>query len=99
MSHTTAQLDELLAVPSLNLPARPRVERIDWYPFTDSIGDPALRITVVLDEQFGKGGPGWSQLKPIQEAIDRSLRNHGISDFPYIRFVTSEEFTAEKADR
>ena len=95
----TEQLDEILALPHLNLPDRPRVERIEWYPFTDSIGDPALRITVVLDEEFGKQGPQWSQLKPIQQVIDRALRDHGIADFPYIRFVTSKEFAAQLADR
>ncbi len=92
-------LEEILRSVSAGLPPRPRVAQIHGYPFTDSIGDPALRIVVVLDEEFGREGPEWSQLKPIQQAIDRALRERGITDFPYIRFITTTEFAAEHAVR
>ncbi len=93
------QLNEILEMVSTGLPPGPRVAQIHGYRFTDSIGDPALRIGVVLYEQYGKEGPRWAQLKPIQDAIDRALRDRGITDFPYIRFITREEFAAEQAAR
>lgn len=95
----TEPLREILERVRAGFPPRPRVAEIYGYPFTDSLGDPALRITVVLDEEFGAHGPDWLQLKPIQEAIHSALRNRGITDFPYVRFVTSQEVAADPAVR
>ena len=80
-------------------PPKPEVAEIQWQRDTDSRGDPALRIDVVLDEEFGREGPQWVELKPIQDAIRQALLDPGITDFAYLRFVTSQEFAAERTAR
>jgi hypothetical protein len=92
-------LDEILREVKDRLPPRPRVAEIYGYPYTDSLGDPAFRITVVLDEEFGKEGPKWAQLKPIQDAIFEAVDKRGVKDFPYVRFVTSRELAANPVAR
>jgi hypothetical protein len=97
MTPTTVKpetLNEILAQVRPQLPAEPRIAELYGYPFIDSLGDPAVRVTVVFAEDFGKEGPDWSQLKPIQDAIFQVLRDRGIEDFPYVRFVTSRELAA-----
>src|SRR5437660_850923 len=94
-----AQLDEILAEVRAHLPAEPQVAELYGYPYIDSLGDPAVRVTVVLANDFGKEGPEWSQLKPIKDAIFQALRDRDIEDFPYVRFVTSSELASNPEAR
>ncbi len=79
-------LKKALALPKLKLPGRPRVERVEFAQITDSIGDPALRITVVLDEATSDEEREWSRLAPVADAIRRALAAAEIDLWPYIRF-------------
>jgi hypothetical protein len=87
-------LDEVLDPKKLNLPAEPRVEEIKSRPFTDSIGDPALRVNVVI-EPFRIGERRWKYLEPIESEIFRALKEAGVDRWPYVRFVTAEELAQE----
>lgn len=93
------KLDEILAEVKTRLPAVPSVAEVYGYPFTDSLGDPAFRVTIVMAEDFAKEGPQWRQLKPIQDAVFDAFREHEMDAFPYVRFVTSREVAEEPALR
>jgi len=89
MANATETLDRR----KLNLPEHPLVESIDVQEYVDSIGDPALRITVVLADRLQKRDYAWSELGPIQDEIFRALRAVGDTRFPYVSFVGASELT------
>ena len=93
------KLDEILAEVRNRLPTEPEVAELYGYPFTDSLGDPAFRVTVVFKNDFGKEGPKWVQLKPFQDLIFEALEEDYPEVFPYVRFVTSRELAEEPAAR
>lgn len=94
-----SQSDDVMNALRDELRARPQVEELEWSRIIDSLGDPAYWITVVLNGRSGDWDRRWSELKPIKNAISARFREAGITDFPYVRFVTSDEFAAEKAAR
>lgn len=92
-------ISEALNPTKLSLPARPRVEEIQWWEFTDQIGEDALRVVVVLDADTTTEERGWLRLKPIEDAIFDRIRAYEISLYPYIRFVTRTELELEKVGK
>jgi hypothetical protein len=85
--------------PRLDLPPKPPIERIEWEEFTESVGDPALRVLVVLARGIRDDEWEWDHLKPVQDAIFAAVRGSGDSRFPYVRFVLSSELEVEAALR
>jgi hypothetical protein len=90
------ELKEILNPRNLNLPDEPRVEGIQFEPYVDSIGDPALQVNVVL-EPFRIGERRWKYLEPIENEIFRALQEAGVDRWPYVRFVTAEDLAQEAA--
>ena len=72
-----ASPEEILRLDCLHLPASPPVKEISVYAFTDSIGDPALRVTVVVDVEPDSPESHWEYLSPIQDEIFRAVRPAG----------------------
>jgi hypothetical protein len=92
-------LKRALALRRLKLPGRPRVERVEFTQIIDSIGDPALRVTVVLDEATSDEERQWARLAPIAEAVRRALAEAEIDLWPYIRFRKASEQALAAAEQ
>jgi hypothetical protein len=84
-----------LALTKLKLATPQRVERLDVQEYIDSVGDPALRVTIGVE-----GDPERDQIAPetrrgVQSEIWRVLRAVGDERFPYTRFLFTSEFDQE----
>ena len=90
------KINEALKLERLDLPSRPKVRRIIWQEYVDSIGDEALRVWVVLDDLTPARDRTWKRLKPIEEAVDEALLRIGEQRFPYIDYPTGAELRRER---
>ena len=90
--------EEVLQSGNIRLPSGAAVEEIEAWEFIDSVGDPAVRVVVVLpdapEDHYGR-----SEVKPIRDEIFRLFQENGIEHFPYVRFVTKSEIEGERALR
>lgn len=82
---------EALDIKSLRLPASPPVTRLEAEDYTDSSGEPSLRVWVILDESADVEKVTGEAIGNLKSAIRESLRNHGITVFPYIFLVKPSE--------
>jgi len=83
----------------LHLPPYPKVQEIEWFPFTDSVGDPAYRITVVLPHDTPPEHRERRLTREIENRIYRALREAGIEESPYIRTVTRADLKWAEENR
>ena len=90
------KINAALELERLILPPRPQVRRIVWQEYVDSIGDDALRVWVVLDDETLPRDRTWKRLKPIEDAIRNSLLQIGEQRFPYIDYPTQAELRRER---
>lgn len=88
---------DALDLGSLHLPPSPPVMRLEPEDYTDSAGEPSLRITVVLDEDTDISRVSGKDVGELKAVIRESLRNHGITVFPYI-FLAKPSELAESDD-
>jgi hypothetical protein len=79
--------EETLNLERLRLPAYPRVQGLHVHDFTDSLGDPAINVSVTLAAHPEGGEYQWSEVKPIQDEIFRALREAGDTRFAYVSFA------------
>lgn len=84
---TTQALD----LKKLKLPQYPVIERIEAKPYTDSAGEPSLRILVVLDEATDISKVSGEAVGELKAAIRESLQEHGSNVFPYIFLAKPSE--------
>jgi hypothetical protein len=95
---TRVQADDLARVLTprkLRFPRTPRVVDVQYKPYVDSTGDEALRVTVVLADNTTEEQRTWRRIAPIEQAIFRALRRHGVELWPYVRFQTQSEMKHE----
>lgn len=92
-------LDEILKPENLDLPAYPKVREIEWFPFTDSVGDPAYRITVILPDDTPAEHLDRQLTREIETRIRRKLREAGVEEFPYIRTLTRADLKWAEENR
>ncbi len=59
--------------------------------YTDSTGEPALRILVTLDEAADVESLPGEAIGKLKSAIRDSLRRHGVTVFPYIFLAKPSE--------
>jgi len=76
---------------SLSLPPSLPVAEVRVEDYTDSSGEPALRILVVLEEDADVENLKGDSVRALKSAIHDSLRNHGVSAFPYIFLAKPSE--------
>ena len=81
-------LGDILQFDKLDLPPYPKVDEIEWYPFTDSLGDPAYRITVILADDTPPEHRERKLTREIENRIREALNKAGIEEFAYIRNAT-----------
>lgn len=92
MDSTTYMIDLNL----LHLPADPPVESVRVAEVIDSLGDPALRVRVLMKESVSDEGQWWRRVRPIKEEIRQFLRErHGSDRFPYFNFLTPTDLKKE----
>lgn len=70
----TDVIREALDLRKLNLPDQLSVIDLKWEDYTDMDGEPALRITVVIDEQTDVDGLDGDQIGTMKSEIRRRLQ-------------------------
>ena len=83
----TAEMKDALDLSKLSLPASPRVTQLIVGDDEGTDGEPALRITAVIDESTDLDQLSGHDIGEMKFVIRESLRQHGISLFPYIIIV------------
>jgi hypothetical protein len=84
---------EALDLKNLSLPATPRVLAVEAEDYTDSSGEPALRILVTLDESADVENLPGEAVGRLKSAIRENLRRHGVTVFPYIFLAKPSELS------
>ena len=82
---------EALDLKTLSLPPALPVAEVKAEDYTDSSGEPALRVLVVLEEDADVENLQGDAVRALKSAIHDSLRNHGVSGFPYIFLAKPSE--------
>ena len=82
---------DALDLKRLSLPPSPHVTKLEAEEYTDSTGEPSLRILVTLDEATDIGRVSGDDVGELKSAIRESLREHGIHVFPYIFLAKPSE--------
>ena len=68
-----------------------RIVRLDAEDYTDSDGEPSLRVLVVLDEAVDVDKLSGTAVGHLKAAIRQNLRERGIPVFPYIFLAKQSE--------
>jgi hypothetical protein len=80
-----------LDLKSLSFPPSIPVLAIDVEDYTDWTGDPALRVSVTVDESVDEESISGEDVGNLKDSIYKSLRDHGITLFPYIFLAKPSE--------
>lgn len=87
----TAEIRKALDIKKLQLPPGLPVIKLEAEDYTDSTGEPSLRVLVVLDESVDAEKVSGEAAGELKGAIHESLRKHGITLFPYIFLAKPSE--------
>lgn len=82
---------DALDLRTLKLPPSPPVVEVSAEDYTDSTGEPALRVQVILDESTDIYSIKGDHVSELKFAIGDSLRRHGVMLFPYIFLAKRSE--------
>lgn len=85
---------QALDLKNLSVPPSLHVLSVEAEDYTDWDGEPALRVTVVLDDSTDEEKISGAVVGAFKSAIRESLRAHGISLFAYI-FLTKPSEIAD----
>lgn len=91
------KIREALDLNNLSLPANPVVVAVEAEDYTDSTGEPALRVLVTIDEATDVDNFRGEDIGRLKRAIRDSLRRKGITRFAYISLAKPSEL-AESDD-
>lgn len=99
MPSSDDQIRIALDLDHLNLPPAIPVVDIDHERYTDSDGEPALRIWVVFADTSEAGDFTGDDVSDLKFNIRESLQSQGVTEFPYIFIVSEDEHASlESAD-
>jgi hypothetical protein len=84
-------LRRALNIKSFPLPTGLAVTRLEAEDYTDSTGEPSLRVVVILDESVDVEKLTGEAIGDLKFAIRESLRKNGITVFPYIFLAKPSE--------
>jgi hypothetical protein len=85
---------DALDLSQLSIPAELPISRIEVEDYTDSDGEPSLRILVVLDESVQIGSNTSKLVGDLKSRIRKNLRRHGVTLFPYIFLAKQSDLDA-----
>ncbi|MBM3953700.1 MAG: hypothetical protein FJ309_03610 [Planctomycetes bacterium] len=80
-----------LNLDMLALPASLRVKRLEVQEYTDTDGEPALRILAVIDDAVDVEHVSGGDVSNMKSAIRESLRRGGIRQFAYVFIAKQSE--------
>ena len=87
----TAEIHEALDLSKLKLPANPRVISLEVEEYEDADGEPALRVLAVIDESTVINRESARGVSELNLAIIDSLRQQGVTLFPYVFIAKPSE--------
>lgn len=91
------QIADVLASALKKLPpSLAKGVNIEHTPYTDSLGDEALRVWVLFPDKTPLKRRLYPAVKPFKTAIFEGLQQAGINLFPYIRYRTKSERREER---
>lgn len=90
MERIRTVLDEV----ARSLPEWPKVVQVEFELGVDGAGDPAVYITVLLDESTRSEDWTSANLEPIEDRIQAALQEAGIERWPYVTFIRPSEWRA-----
>ena len=94
----TAAAKEALEIKNLPNPPGLQIVEVVAEDYTDSTGDPALRVTVILDESVDAEKISGKAVSDLKFAILENLRQRGIDLFPYVFLATRSELAETDED-
>jgi hypothetical protein len=77
-----------------SLPAFPRTVGLQFDVGTDTAGDPAVYVVVLLDESTREEDWTNENLEPIAQMIRHAIRSAGVGRWPYVRYSKPSELKA-----
>lgn len=90
-------INDALRLDSLTLPASMDVQAVKVEEYTNAEGEPALRVLVVIGEGTDPARIPGEDVGDLKSSIRESLRQRGITLFPYTFIAKSSEL-AESGD-
>jgi hypothetical protein len=69
----------------------PRIATMESELYVDARGEPAIRITVILEGQPPAGLYAWNEIRPINDLIFDTFQERGIHRWPYVDFRLRSE--------
>jgi hypothetical protein len=94
----TVDTRDALDLKNLPVPAGMRILKIDAEDYTDWDGDPALRISVLIDDATEVEKVTGDEVGDFKDAIHQNLLKNGIALFPYIFFAKPSELAETDED-
>ncbi len=70
----------------------PKVVDIRHLAYLDGLGDEALKVFVILSDDTKPAQLDWDKLGPIRQAIHEAVRTTQDERYPYVRFLTRQEY-------
>lgn len=80
-----------LDLSKLAIPASLPIEHLEVEEYAGPTGEETMRILVVLNESVDIARVSGRDVGQLKEAIRESLRNHGITVFPYFKLAKRSE--------
>lgn len=87
MASETDRIRSLLKKLAPSLPRRPKIRDIRFELGADEAGDPAVFVTVLLDDSTRDEDWIAPKLDPIAQRIRDELHKEGAGRWPYVRFA------------
>jgi len=94
----TIDTRDALDLKKLPVPPGMQILKIDAEDYTDWAGDPALRVSVLLDESTDVEKVRGAAVTKFQLAIYDNLQKYGIMLFPYFSFAKPSELAETDED-
>jgi hypothetical protein len=92
------RIDKALELKSLNLPAKPKIVKLEWEPYEDSLGDEALELFVLFSDSTTDEEIEHAPIHEIEKKIMDRLAAHGVGLFPYFWFLREREHHAARGE-
>ena len=95
---TNANLQRAIDLRQIPVPAGFNIVSIEAEDYTDWDGDPALRISVVIDENMDVDHISGEVINTFKRSVRDSLIKHGVTLFPFFRFAKPSELASTDGD-
>ncbi|MCA1595609.1 MAG: hypothetical protein LC772_04185 [Chloroflexi bacterium] len=93
------KINEALRIENLSLPSELPIEKISVEEYIDSTGDEALKVSVLLRDDFDEDTISGEAVNRLNHSIRDSLVARGILLFPYIWLKKQSDLKAGSKSR